>query len=237
MGKGQGVLKWLLIFSYVAAPGIAGEVFFNTYDGKEFVFDIDPEESVSCLMDAMSLLIDEAPEEIFIESAIEDGEWRQSFTIQKQGEALGYPRNYENPVTADEKADIHFIVTSLATRSLISLAMAKDDLEKAGDRIDHVHPLRFLMTIFTDEELKAGMKKIRGKRWVWNRFTAGLKQSLVTESSINNIKDEHVTDFASQIELTTDIIYPTILKQRWDEFIDLLITHVPRKGDFDRYDF
>jgi len=67
---------------------------------------------------------------------------------------------------------------------LISIAIAKGDLVAAGDRIDHVHPLRFLEAVFTDEELKVGIRNIRGKGWVWNHFVGGLKDSLSTEFNI-----------------------------------------------------
>lgn len=168
-----------------------------------------------------------------------DSEWRHPLIAQTQGGPLGYPRNYANEVTPEEKNDIRFIVLCLANKSLVSIAMAKAELESAGDRIDHLHPFRFLEAILGDPEMHPAAKKIRVKRWVWNHFTGGVKQSLATEASINNLRDEFLADFITRLEVHTHYspIRAALMQQKWDEFIDLLIKHVPRKGDCDRYDF
>ena len=48
----------------------------------------------------------------------------------------------------------------------------KDYLKKIGDQVQHVHPLRFLMCIFTDEKMKASVAalKCRTFGWIWKGF-------------------------------------------------------------------
>lgn len=172
-------------------------------------------------------------------TALKEEDWRHPLVSQPQGGPLGYPRNYANQVTPEEKNDIRFIVLCLANKSVVSIALAKDDLEMAGDRIDHLHPLRFLEAIFGDPELLPAAKKIRNKRWVWNQFTGGVKQSLATEAELLNLYD-FIDDFTKRLDIVDHraAIQALLNAKRWDDFIEVLLRHVQRKGgDFDRYDF
>lgn len=150
--------------------------------------------------------------------------------------AFELPRRYHHEVSDAEKRDIHFIVTTLANRSLIAIGLAKAELEAAGARVEHLHPFSFLLTIFTSEELKVGIKHVRGKGWVWNQFLAGLQQSLAQENEIGNLCETYIHDFAGRIEIDAAWIMPIIEREAWDELLDALIAHVPRKGDHHRYD-
>ncbi|WP_068470982.1 hypothetical protein [Candidatus Protochlamydia phocaeensis] len=145
-------------------------------------------------------------------------------------------RNYSQPVSKQEKKDIAYIVNTLAKESLISIANAKSSLKKAGERIDHVHPLRFLMTIFTDEELKAGVHAIRGRTsWIADEFFSGIVGSLSEEASKQNLKPEFIQDFAGQVNISTALILPPIQQARWKDFVNVLIDNIPRSNDPNRY--
>lgn len=158
------------------------------------------------------------------------------YEMKKHGGPLGRPRNFYNELTHIEKKDIRYIITSLANDSLISIAIHRTNLENAGDRIDHIHPLRFLLTVFMNEELKVGVRNIRGRGWIWGDFCSGLKESLRTEHSIGNLKKEHIQELASKLELDPNLLMSSLDKQNWDEFIEMLITKVQRKGESSRYD-
>ncbi|MCB1181278.1 MAG: hypothetical protein KDK55_04575 [Chlamydiia bacterium] len=153
-----------------------------------------------------------------------------------QGGYLGYPRDYYAPLNSTERSDIHYIITSLANRSLASILFHKSELEAAGDRIDHVHPLRFLECVFTTEEYKVGIRNIRGRGWIWGDFIGGIKSSLGVEADIDNLTHEMIYDFATTVQIKPGLILPEIQNRNWDKFVDLLIMHIPRKGDGNRYD-
>lgn len=133
-------------------------------------------------------------------------------------------RIYDEPVTKEEKKDISFIITYLADKSLISLLRHKSSLEDAGSRIDHVHPLRFLMCVFTDEELKDGIKSIykRGG-WVWSDFIGGLKNSLKDEFQRNNLRDDQISHFAATISMDNKEMVNLAHKNKWTDFVIHLI--------------
>ncbi len=167
---------------------------------------------------ALSVFVVESQETVLVKE--------DSAQYRKVSEHL---RRYDLPITKEEKKDISYIITYLADKSLLSLLRHKSSLEAAGDRINHVHPLRFLMCVFTDEELTEGIKGIykRGG-WVWSDFSAGLKESLKEESQRNNLRDEQVIDFAKTIDVESGTIFPAIHNRKWSDFIVYLIKNVQK---------
>ncbi len=214
---------------------LAQPIMLNYHNGEQFLFDVDPETSLDEIMNQAAVFLPDQ-DHVVIEVSKKSPSKVWNRQMGHQGQPLSHPRDYCAGVTPQEQADIQFIVRTLANKSLIAIAMSKTELEEAGDRIDQVHPLQFLYTIFGDEELKVGIRNIRGKGWVWNQFTAGIKDSLETEYLACNMKEEYICDFCQKLGIKPSLIMPAIEAQNWDELIDLLITNIPRKGDHDRYD-
>lgn len=230
-------LTWTSILTLLASPVLGDEILINTSDGDLFVLQVDPNQSLGELEEKVVALTYGKKQPFVIEfSPQHEAKGWCLKSVRAQGGYLGYPRDYSRELTREEKADIRYIVTSLANKSLISIGLVKAELEAAGDRIEHIHPLRFLMTVFTDEELKVGIRNIRGRGWVWNHFVGGIRECLTTETGIGNMKAEFIHHFAHTVQIDHQIIVPSVSNQRWDDFIDLLITHIPRLGDHDRYD-
>lgn len=145
-------------------------------------------------------------------------------------------RDYSHSVSKQDKKDIHYIITTLANDSLISIGTSRSSLKKAGERIDYLHPFRFLMAIFTDEELKAGAHAIRDRGgWTWDGFTDGIIGSLKEESARNNVL-EFVPDFAHKVKIDSSLILPLLEKGKWQEFVNILIDKIPRSINPNRYD-
>jgi hypothetical protein len=147
-------------------------------------------------------------------------------------------RDYTKPLSTNERADITFIISNVGNSSLITLAKIKKDIKEAGNRVDHVHPLRFLECIFVDEALKVAVNKIPGRiGWVSDPFFDGLYTSLSEEAAKDNIKEEFIQDFATTVGLSDpNIILPSIKSHNWPELFHLLVKNLPRKGKPDRYD-
>ncbi|MBA3814915.1 MAG: hypothetical protein H0X29_00010 [Parachlamydiaceae bacterium] len=190
---------------------------------------------IECLSDSSSnLFLIEAnsnPKLITLEIAVNENK-----ILVKSSRQQSTNRNYNIPVTQSEKDDLAYITTTLARNSLPSLATSKSSLKKAGDRIDHLHPLRFLMIIFTDEELKANISALRSRGWVWDKFYSGLEGSLKEESRKNNMNNEFIVDFANCVGINVTLIQGAIQEKRWKEFVNTLIDTVPRSGNPTRYD-
>lgn len=158
------------------------------------------------------------------------------YYLVRASKKSGVTRNYDVPMTEDEKKDIAFILTTLAKSSLTSLASSKSSLNKAGDRIDHIHPFRFLSFVFTDEQLKTCVSAIRSRSWVWDHFFDGLQRSLKEESQKNNLTASQVNEFASLIGVAAAPIQNAVNNKRWKELVNFLIDAIPRAGNPNRYD-
>lgn len=145
-------------------------------------------------------------------------------------------RDYNVSVSKQEKKEMVYILTTLANKSLISIGTSKSSLKKAGDKIDHLHPYRFLMTIFNDEELKASVHAIRDRGgWIWEGFLDGIVGSLKEEAARDNIH-AFTADFAHKVKIDQALIQASLQHGKWTEFINILIDKIPREIDPNRYD-
>jgi len=148
----------------------------------------------------------------------------------------GY-RDYQKGFTDEERGEIHYILKSCALKSLPSLWSNRHDLEKAGDRIDHIHPLRFLECTFTDPENVVYIHNIKKRgSWVWDDFTKGLKSSLSEESQIDNIKSADVAHFSATLGLNGQVIQEYVKGKKWDAMIKYLLQMIKPQGGSGRYD-
>lgn len=145
-------------------------------------------------------------------------------------------RDYEASVTKSEKKDIAYIVTTLAYDNLLSIGTSTSSLKDTRKRIIHIHPFRFLMTVFTDEKLKAGIHAIRDRGgWIWSGFVDGLEGSLNEEAGHKNLL-QFAPDFAKKVRIDVDQIMPSLQQSKWGDFLNILIDKIPREIDPNRYD-
>lgn len=217
-----------ILSAFLALANIEAEdIVVRSSNGEMFVFNVMPEDSFFGTINLLQ------------QSAGSNGEYLIDFMASPpkklQVKAKEVSKDYHAPLTPDEKKDIRYIVNTLGMDSLVNITSSKKSIEKAGKRVDHVHPLRFLGYIFSDEEMKASMKAMEGRSWVWSEFSGGLKNGLEVESKRNNLKPEFVNDFANRVKINVDIISPSISQHSWDTFISTLISKVPRSTDSSRY--
>ncbi len=147
-------------------------------------------------------------------------------------------RPYFREVTPAEWHVMHTVVTTTSDTNVLALWGKADFLEREGNRVDHVHPLRFLLTLFTSEELKVATRNIKNGQpgVVWKRFSSRFGESLDRARARDNLSDEVIAHFANTLELEVDTVHALINANQWESLMNLLATEVPRKGDFRRYD-
>lgn len=144
-------------------------------------------------------------------------------------------RDYQASVSKDEKKDVAYVIKTLGFESLLSIGQKRSSLKKAGDRIDHLHPFRFLMTVFNDEELKAGIHAIKDRGgWVWSGFVDGIVGSLSDEAKNQNLL-QFSSDFAQKVKIDPALISPYLQQGLWGDFLNVLLNHIPRQIDPNRY--
>lgn len=226
------------LISSISLEISAKEVMVRTPAGNLWVIDVQSNDTFLSVIDQIEWRINEEEQVKIAENELGQ---REFFIDYKSGPTAKLtakqtnPRNYSVATTDSEKKDIKYIVTTLGNSSLPSIATKKSALKKAGDRIDRVHPFKFLACIFTDEEMKAAMANMQGRAWVWGEFLDGLSSSLSQESKLNNLQP-FIQDFANTLGINVSSINEIIQRQSWTTLVDTLIKIIPRQGNTDRYD-
>ena len=96
------------------------------------------------------------------------------------------------------------------------------------------------MTVFNDEELKAGVHAIRELSGILvglirDGFFDPLFDTLKEEDARGNLL-QFTDDFAENRNIDPALIQPSLEKGKWKEFVDILIDQIPRKINPNRYD-
>ncbi|MEI6531310.1 MAG: hypothetical protein WCN87_00630 [Chlamydiota bacterium] len=139
-------------------------------------------------------------------------------------------KDYNKPLTRSDSQDIYYIITNLSNSSVINIMLNRSSIEKAGDRIDPVHPLQFLLSIFSNKELIICIHNIKNRPLIWKDFSKGLETSLQRESSEKNF-DKYMADFASKLKIRADLLEKPAKEKKWDKFLGVLFAQIPLKSD------
>lgn len=229
-------MKYLFLIACFFAPLCSHEIAVRGPTGKVHIFDVNPEESLCSVISHINSRIAEAEgrqcsqNDFWIDYSLSN---QPVFKKVKNSKVV---RNYTKGYSNEDKRQIAYIVNTLAWGSIPEVISKKHSLEKAGDKVAHVHPLHFTAVIFTDEELKAGIHAIRGRiSLIWNGFMDGLSKSLKEETAANNLTPEQILDFSNKVGVPYDLVAVPLSQHRWEDFVDVLIQNLPRTGNRGRY--
>ncbi len=201
--------------------------------GENTLLNIDPNATLSEVMLQAEI---ESGEDLYQKTFILDCRNDSIKTLSIAKSTIKSTRNYAAKLEASEKEDIAYIVTNLGRSSLKKLLNLKSSLKKAGTRVDHVHPFKFISCIFMDEELKVSFLQIKERGgWVGKEFFSGMYDSLTEEAKLDNL-EKYIADFANQLHIDPSVISKAVSEQDWKGLINSLINALPRKGNPNRYD-
>lgn len=146
-------------------------------------------------------------------------------------------RDYHVKATAKDKKELEFLITKMAwEKNPKKLWDIADEMNAAGDRIMHLHPLKFLETICTDEKLCTGLKAIRERTiLVWPSFAKGSVTTLKEEHALDNVI-QYIEEFAEVIDVDVNLLMPLAKKEKWDAFVKCVADNVKRPNTPNRYD-
>lgn len=144
-------------------------------------------------------------------------------------------RDYEKGPSKYQTETVRWIIRTIATRHQVWLGLHTKEINKKKESILDLHPLNFLLIIFSDEELKCCAHIIRDKTFVSGPFYEGNITSLQQEADRNNMKISYVKDFAKKVKINPSLIIPLIQKEKWEDFINCLIDNIPRENNPNRY--
>lgn len=231
-------MKKKVILSIIWTFGLSSFSFLSALSADSYLVIAD-EQEMSCPQETMTLLTEQI--ELLLGTSSDQSlmiaiakNTPQNRPLKKLDPTI--PRSYNHFVTDEEKAEISYIINTLSNTSYGKLLLLKGELETAGKQIDHLHPLRHLGAIFTDEQLKVGIRNMRKKTMVWKSYVNGLTQTLGQEAQRGNVTETQLQDFAHTVAIDPAVVLKTFQDQRWKEFIEQLVDVVPRHGDARRYD-
>ncbi len=129
---------------------------------------------------------------------------------------------YNIPIHQWEKKVIEKIISSMGEKSLAQLLLDKKEMEKRGDQIRHVHPLRFLSTVFNDPYLKMCMQQFKGNYFKWTNFIDGYSQRMREEAARNNLLI-HLEGFCEYLNVDYEKVVEIVKKENYEELVSYLI--------------
>lgn len=223
----------LLLGMLIGIPSIVAgrEVMLIDPTGASIPLSINPNHHFEEVVDDLASYVrsvESSSEPVILKLLVTD----KALIVKSQGNK----RDYHLQVNSKEKKDIDFIITTMAWESVKKLWDLESDLNKAGDRILHLHPLKFLEAICTDEKLCVGLKAIRQRNiLVWPRFIKGNIKTLEEEQKTNNVVP-FVEEFSKTIGVDSKYLLPLANKGKWKEFVETVVDKVPRANNPNRYD-
>ncbi len=129
---------------------------------------------------------------------------------------------FELPCPDEDKNKIYDLIYTMGTTGKINLLLHhKSRLEKIGDEVRYIYPLRFLEVIFTTPELKKCMIEVLDDYFKRTNFVDGFGERMETEM-IKGTVDLYLEDFARAVNADHSILKTYVNKKDWRGFLQYL---------------
>lgn len=136
---------------------------------------------------------------------------------------------YESlPISAEEKQKIAQLLNTMAENNVFMLLFEKKNLERLGQDITHVHPMRFIGTVFSSPRLKYCMHQIRRSGFKWDGFMDGFSERFAQELKANNI-NAYVPGLAEVLDVNEADMQKFIDKKDFEGLINFLMVNARPK--------
>ncbi len=144
-------------------------------------------------------------------------------SIIKKTPTKGVETLYKDlPYTEQDRAHIYEIISTMAEKGKLGLLFQQNHLRELGAHINHVHPLKFLASIFKDPYLKSSMYYIWNDYFKRNGFLEGLAPSLTREAEKGKL-DMYIKDFAADLGISAEAVKTYFDARDWENLVLFLI--------------
>jgi hypothetical protein len=132
------------------------------------------------------------------------------------------------PITDEEANMIYRIIDTLGTKKWWQLAFVQGELKDLGNKVQHIHPLRFLGTLFTDSHLKLCMRDIVESSVKWKGFmkgdgaTPGFIAKCEKEFARDNF-ESYILSFCQAVKAHPDQVRTLVRNKEWENLVVYLI--------------
>ena len=129
---------------------------------------------------------------------------------------------YELRLTPSDSQNIAKLIDYLAM-SKPKILLNKNKVEKVGDNVRAVHPLRFIGHIISTPSLKKKLEKdIEGSLFVWGNFVKGFGERMSKEKSHGRL-DRYIPGFCQYLGISEQTVQHYIKQEKWEDFVKFLI--------------
>ena len=125
------------------------------------------------------------------------------------------------PFSKEDKEHIAELITAMGLHSKIFLLWHSRKYYKIGDKINHVHPLKFLGVIYSNPELKEHMKEIMNDYFKRKNLINGLVPHLDEMAKRKNFTRDF-TIFCEEIQVPFDSLKEYMKESTWKDMVDYL---------------
>lgn len=122
------------------------------------------------------------------------------------------------PINGEERHKIGVIIITLAENSIFKLLFEKKHLERLGHDINHVHPIRFLGTVFSDPRLVHCMFEIRSSGFKWDGFIDGFSERFMQEVRAGNV-NAYIPGLAESLNINFDQFQSLVDKNDFEAMV------------------
>jgi len=124
--------------------------------------------------------------------------------------------------TEQDKTYIYEIISTMAGNGKLSLLFKQSQLKEMGAQINHVHPLKFLSSIFANPYLKSCMAQVWDDYFKKNGFLDGLAPSLTREAEKGKLT-QYLKEFSAEVGVKEEHLRPYFEARDWENLVLFLI--------------
>jgi len=128
----------------------------------------------------------------------------------------------------EDKANIRELFTAMGEKGYLALLSDRTHMRLLGSQINHVHPLKLLSVLFTDQNLTQCVTIIMDDRLKRAGFFEGHSGSNGLASSLSRESDKgkvfpFLNDFAKDIDVPVEELKPFCEKRDWEGLVQLVL--------------
>jgi len=126
------------------------------------------------------------------------------------------------PLTPKDKNNIRILLTDLSEKNYLQLLMDKSGMNRKGDRVKVVHPMRFLGYILYDPFLHKCLKVIEKDSIIYGEFTAGFVNHMEEEAAKEDLTI-YAPGFAELLQVNVEMVTNSIKNKKYEDLIKKIL--------------